>query len=99
MAGWSSASAPARLDGRWEVADTAAVRARVRAHRTSDRPFDVAVPGESDPAAESRHALFAAHEAAGATWWVEAVHPWRYGWTDGAPWPLAALHERILAGP
>ena len=90
---------PMRLDGQWEVADTAAVRARVQAYRTSDRPFDVAVPGESDPATASRHAVFAAHEEAGATWWVEAVHPWRYGWTDGAPWPLAALHERILAGP
>ena len=62
-------------------------------------PFDVAVPGESDPLDDTRRARFADHEEAGATWWVEAVHPWRYGYTEGAPWPLDAMHARIQAGP
>jgi hypothetical protein len=35
----------------------------------------------------------------GATWWVEAVDPWRYGHGDGQAWPLAAMEERIEAGP
>jgi hypothetical protein len=30
---------------------------------------------------------------------MEAVHPWRYGWTEGSPWPLSAMIERIDAGP
>ena len=90
---------PMRLDGRWEVEDTAAVVARMRQHRGDLAGFDVAVPGESDPADTSRADLFAAHEAAGATWRVEAVHPWRYGYEDGARWPVTAMHERILAGP
>lgn len=34
-----------------------------------------------------------------STWRVEAVHPWRYGCTERTTWPLAAMHERILAGP
>ena len=90
---------PLRADGGWEGADTAAGTAFVRARRRSDRPFDVVVPGESDPADDARHEVFAAHAAAGATWRVEAVHPWRYGFTDGTAWPLAAMHDRILAGP
>lgn len=39
------------------------------------------------------------HERAGATWWIEALNPWRYGWTEGSAWPLAAMQERIAAGP
>jgi len=91
--------APMRLDGAWEVADTAAVTARVRSHRRSDAPFDVVVPGETDAADPARTDRYAAHEEAGATWFVEGVHPWRYGWEDGRPWPLAALRERLPAGP
>jgi hypothetical protein len=30
---------------------------------------------------------------------VEAIHPWRHGHTDGSPWPLEAMHDRIRAGP
>jgi alkanesulfonate monooxygenase SsuD/methylene tetrahydromethanopterin reductase-like flavin-dependent oxidoreductase (luciferase family) len=90
---------PMRSDGRWEVEDTRAVVERVRALRTSPAPFDVAVPGESDGEDASRLDRYAEHAAAGATWWVEAVHPWRYGWTDGAAWPSAAMLERIEAGP
>jgi len=103
---------PMRLDGKWEVADTAAVAARISSLRTGDSSsagasdvgfdtaaFDIAVPGESDGSDSSRLDRYAEHERAGATWWVEAVHPWRYGWTVGRSWPLAAMRERIEAGP
>jgi hypothetical protein len=90
---------PMRADGRWEVADTTAVVQRIRSLRTSQHPFDVAVPGESHPDDRARQALYAEHEDAGATWWIEAIHPWRYGYHDGAPWPLTAMRERIEAGP
>jgi alkanesulfonate monooxygenase SsuD/methylene tetrahydromethanopterin reductase-like flavin-dependent oxidoreductase (luciferase family) len=99
---------PMRLDGRWEVADTAAVAARVSSLRAGDpaaehggstTAFDIAVPGESEGEDTGRHARYAEHERAGATWWVEAVHPWRYGYAEGGPWPLAAMLERIEAGP
>jgi alkanesulfonate monooxygenase SsuD/methylene tetrahydromethanopterin reductase-like flavin-dependent oxidoreductase (luciferase family) len=89
---------PMRMDGRWEVADTADVVARVRSLRDRDTPFDVAVPGESDAGDPRRLEGYAEHERAGATWWVEAVHPWRFGWTDGGGWPGAAMQERIVAG-
>jgi Luciferase-like monooxygenase len=90
---------PMRADGGWAVADTAAVAERMRSLRPSTTPFDVAVPGESEGADPERFARFAAHENAGATWWVEAVHPWRYGWDEGRPWPLDAMRRRIEAGP
>jgi hypothetical protein len=89
-----------RLDGRWEVADTAAVASRIAGLRAAAAPpFELAVPGETAGTDPGRRQRYAAHRDAGATWWVEAVHPWRYGWTEGAPWPLAAMRERIEAGP
>jgi hypothetical protein len=100
---------PMRLDGNWEVADTAAVTARISSLRTGETSaegagasgdgFDIAVPGESDGGDTGRLDRYAEHQRAGATWWVEAVHPWRYGWTEGMPWPLTAMRERIEAGP
>jgi hypothetical protein len=87
-----------RTDGRWEVADTADVVARVRSLRDRDAPFDVAVPGESNAGDPRRLEEYTEHERAGATWWVEAIHPWRFGWRDDGGWPLIAMQERIDAG-
>ena len=98
-AGWDGV-VPMRTDGTWAVADTAAVAQKVRSLRAgTDSPFDIAVPGESDPTDRARTARFSAHADAGATWWIEAVHPWRYGYTDGGSWPLEAMQERIRSGP
>ena len=88
---------PMRLDGRWEPADTAGVVRVVVRHRGSVEGFDVAIPGESAP--DRPEPTLDAHADAGATWWVEAVHPWRFGYADGGPWPGAAMADRIAAGP
>ena len=56
-------------------------------------------PGGERPEDDGRSATFAAHAGAGATWWVEAIHPWRYGDPDRGEWNLDAMQERILAGP
>jgi alkanesulfonate monooxygenase SsuD/methylene tetrahydromethanopterin reductase-like flavin-dependent oxidoreductase (luciferase family) len=90
---------PMRADGPWTPEDTAAVRAFVAGHRVSETPFDIAVPGETRPGDETDAARRAAHEQAGATWWVEAVHPWRFGWRADRPWPLSQMRARIAAGP
>jgi alkanesulfonate monooxygenase SsuD/methylene tetrahydromethanopterin reductase-like flavin-dependent oxidoreductase (luciferase family) len=68
--------------------------------RTSQEPFDVAHSGftsgtHSNQAVE-RTALYA---AAGVTWWLENVNPWRFGWQMEGPWPVEAMRERILQGP
>jgi alkanesulfonate monooxygenase SsuD/methylene tetrahydromethanopterin reductase-like flavin-dependent oxidoreductase (luciferase family) len=88
---------PMRLDHGWEPSDTAAVAAAVTGLRGSVDGFDVVVPGETD--AGSGGAQVRAHAAAGATWWTEAVQPWRFGYTDGGAWPDRAMAARIAAGP
>ncbi len=100
---WDGA-VPMRAGGPWTVEDTADVRAALRALRPDAEDlagFDLAVPGESEPDGDSRRAVHEAHAAAGATWWVEAVHPWRYGWSGEAPdpWPAQRMLDRITAGP
>ena len=91
---------PMRQDGSWEVADTASLVRRVRSLRDAeDGLFEVVVPGESEPGDTGRRNRFADHEQAGATWWVEAVHPWRYGYEEAGDWPLGAMEDRLQAGP
>ena len=92
---------PMRTDGAWTAEDTAAVTARVLSLRAAagreHEPFDVVVPGESRAGDPNRGDAHAAHAEAGATWWVEAVHPWREDLGD-QPWAARAL-ARIDAGP
>lgn len=67
--------------------------------RGTGAPYDLAVPGGTEGDDPDRVERYARHGDAGATWWVEAVHPWRYGWVEDRPWPLAPMRERIEAGP
>ncbi len=89
---------PMRTDGTWEVTDTAGVAERMRSLRGNAVPFDLAVPVTSRGDDRDRHALQAEHAAAGGTWWVEPLHPWRDDLPPGMPWSRAARH-RIDAGP
>ncbi len=55
-----------------------AVAAYVRSHRTRDEPFDVAVGGWTPGRAVSEAAeIVAPYAAAGCTWWLEDLNPWR----------------------
>jgi alkanesulfonate monooxygenase SsuD/methylene tetrahydromethanopterin reductase-like flavin-dependent oxidoreductase (luciferase family) len=89
---------PMRTDGAWGVPDTRAVADRVRSLRGSDAPFDLAVPVESRAGDPGRRDLQAEHADAGATWWVEPVHPWRADLAGDEPWAQRA-RRRIDAGP
>jgi hypothetical protein len=93
-----------RSDGSWTVEDTRGVVAAVTRHGAFERepdqhPFDVAVPGETSPDSGADRARVQEHAAAGATWWVEAVHPWRYDYADGSAWPVEQMQGRVAAGP
>lgn len=60
----------------------------LRERRADDRPFDVlafATPGQRSPE------LAAESEAAGATWWIEAVNPLEES--------LADFRDHIIGGP
>jgi alkanesulfonate monooxygenase SsuD/methylene tetrahydromethanopterin reductase-like flavin-dependent oxidoreductase (luciferase family) len=89
---------PMRLDGQWEVADTAAVAERMRSLRRDAGPFDLAIPGESCGTDPGRADVHAQHAEAGATWWIEAIHPWREDLQTGLPW-AAEARSRIDGGP
>jgi alkanesulfonate monooxygenase SsuD/methylene tetrahydromethanopterin reductase-like flavin-dependent oxidoreductase (luciferase family) len=92
--------APLRRAARWDgvfpeheegrrltPAEIAEMLAYIALHRNDPGPFDVVVAGESAALAGGE---LAEHEAAGVTWWLEAI------------WPnvsLDAVRERIAAGP
>jgi probable F420-dependent oxidoreductase len=72
----------------------------VRQHRQSEAPFDVVHRGTTSGENPERDAEIAASYAeVGATWWLENIHPWRFGWNQQGSWPMSAMRERILQGP
>ncbi len=77
------------------------VAAFIQEQRQSDAPFDIVCRGEPTPGADPARgaAMVAPYAEAGATWWIEAVHPWAFGrdWED--VWPFTAMRERIRQGP
>ncbi len=69
-------------------------------YRESDEPFEVAIGGRTagtDRAAD--RARIHAYEAAGATWWLEDLSPFPFGWQWGTPWPVERMQERVRQGP
>jgi alkanesulfonate monooxygenase SsuD/methylene tetrahydromethanopterin reductase-like flavin-dependent oxidoreductase (luciferase family) len=74
--------------------------AYVGRHRTDESPFDVVIGGHTagvDSAVD--RAVVEPYVEAGATWWLEDVSPWPFGWTWQGPWPFEAMRERIRGGP
>ena len=65
--------------------------------RTSSGGCDLVVPGETEAGLSGP--VHVTHERAGATWWVEAVHPWRYGLGPESEQAMDRMAERIAAGP
>lgn len=114
VGGWWPTKAPFKRGARWDgifplyshwdnsPERLAEVVAYTRARRESDSPFDViamgVTPGENP--AEGQ-ATAAAYAAAGATWWLEVIAPYRFGQEDLSqlPWPVEALRERVRQGP
>jgi alkanesulfonate monooxygenase SsuD/methylene tetrahydromethanopterin reductase-like flavin-dependent oxidoreductase (luciferase family) len=65
----------------------------IKGLRSMDAPFDLVAGGYTpgdDPAAL---------EKAGATWWLESIDPWRFGWDGKNTYPAEAMRERVLQGP
>ena len=72
----------------------------VRAHRSTADHFDVVHAGitPGDDAVTARE-IVSGFERAGATWWLEAIAPYRLGKDFDEPWDLASLQERVRQGP
>jgi alkanesulfonate monooxygenase SsuD/methylene tetrahydromethanopterin reductase-like flavin-dependent oxidoreductase (luciferase family) len=77
--------------------DTHAIAAFIAAERTRVDPFALAISGHSSDPSDSGVAL--AQAQAGATWWIEDISPWPFGWQWEGPWPFDAMSERIRSGP
>lgn len=82
----------------WEGKFTSLV-AELRSLRTDGpdaaAPFEIFdgghTPGDDDPAVSAR---------LGATWWIESLDPWRFGWDNSERWPeIEPVRDRIRRGP
>jgi alkanesulfonate monooxygenase SsuD/methylene tetrahydromethanopterin reductase-like flavin-dependent oxidoreductase (luciferase family) len=85
---------------RMPPADIREMLAYVQKHRVSNAAFDVVIGGETT--GTDRHRDVATVEpyiSAGATWWVEDISPWAFGWKWTGPWPLDRMRDRVRNGP
>ncbi len=114
VGGWWPNKRPLRRAARWDgvvpgksglltVDELRELIRYVGERRAAGPGFDVVVSGETTGDDPSRAAEFVARYAeAGATWWVENVNPWRFGWGWEDRWvPHATqlIRERVLQGP
>ena len=74
--------------------------AYIRQFRDAETDFDVICYGET-PAGDAAAgaATVAPYTQAGATWWIEDLSPFPFGWDWVGPWPAEAMRERIRSGP
>lgn len=98
-AGWDGVC-PLKADGAMSPDDVRAMTNYILEHRSSDEPFDVVIAGAT-PGNDPSHGagIVSAMEKAGATWWIEGIDPWRFGWTGENQWPSEEMRERINDGP
>ena len=69
----------------------------IKDQKPAAQPFDILAIGSTQSDRDSSVPL--AYGEAGATWWMEAVDPWDYGWKDSGPWPVEAMCRRVRMGP
>jgi alkanesulfonate monooxygenase SsuD/methylene tetrahydromethanopterin reductase-like flavin-dependent oxidoreductase (luciferase family) len=81
-------------------ADVREMLAYIGSFRDSDTPFDVVVGRHTEGADRAAdRAIVEPYAEAGATWWLEDLSPWPFGWRWQGPFPLEAMQERIRRGP
>jgi alkanesulfonate monooxygenase SsuD/methylene tetrahydromethanopterin reductase-like flavin-dependent oxidoreductase (luciferase family) len=71
----------------------------VQQHRSTLDAFDIVVAGATGENPTKERELLAQYLDAGATWWLEGIDPWRFGWNWQGAWDLAAMNERVRKGP
>lgn len=76
------------------------VVAYIGQHRLDTGPIDIVASGHTagkEPDQDA--AAVRAFAEAGATWWIEDVSPWPFGWQWEGPWPIERMNDRIRQGP
>jgi hypothetical protein len=72
----------------------------LRKHRKDEQPMEIVIMGVTDDAESEETVRFVEQRAGlGATWWLEAITPFRFGKGYDDEWPVDAMRERILQGP
>lgn len=72
----------------------------VKSYRTSDAPFDVVISGHTDGEnLDEDSAKVRSYEEVGATWWLETIDAYSFGWRWEGDWPIETMNERIVRGP
>ena len=72
----------------------------LKEHRESDEPFDIVMMGVTRDAEDPEGLELVRQRAErGATWWLEALTPFRGGKDYMEEWPVEAMRERVLLGP
>jgi len=91
----------AELGGRLSPQDVRDIVAYVRRFRTADAPFDVVIGGHTDGDGRSEDSrIVRSYLESGATWWIEDISPFSFGWTwGGGAWPAEQMQGRIRRGP
>lgn len=84
-------------EGDQKLADFRACVAFVRSQRPAEGPFDIASVGYTWGADDCQPVQ--PYLEAGATWWMECLDPWRFGWDTKSAWPVEAMRQRVLQGP
>ena len=97
---WDGVAPIARGDGIVNYLTPDEVRdvvAYIGERRSGEEPFDVVVCGHTG--ADGETTIVREHADAGATWWIEDISPWAFGWQWDGPWPIDAMNDRVRAGP
>ena len=69
-------------------------------HRESDEPFDIVMMGVTRDAVDPEGLELVRQRAERcATWWLEALTPFREGKDYMEEWPVKEMRERVLLGP
>ena len=69
-------------------------------HREIDKPMDIVVMGVTEDATSEEGITLVQQRAdLGATWWLEALTPFRAGKDYEDQWPVEAMRNRVLDGP
>lgn len=92
--------ADAELDGSIYPEVIREVVSFIQAQRGTLDEYDVIAYGASpgDDPVKAR-GMMEEFTQAGATWWIEAIDPWHFGWNWEGDWPLEQMNERIEQGP
>jgi len=71
-----------------------------RMYRKPEQPLDIIVMGVThDPESKEEIKLVEQRANLGATWWLEAITPYRFDLEYEDEWPVEPIRERVLKGP